>query len=456
MSAPLVLQQYWQLIRTLMFPLRATRWMTVGFMGLLALGGLLLWWFDQPIVLMIGSGALVVISILIGVMVPPQMLSLVSSKQLSWIPGLRSKTFFILLSLYSLIALTSALLFSFKPNGYPFLTSMATAITLVAVIAAAMLITSVYFQGFQPFIFASIWLLYFAVEQLVQINALVCIAVGLLVWGALYWWWCRWIPEKYLVNYMTLSPAKMREMQEQKVGVVQAFNYWVSSTPKSLCGTLLLGTSDGLKAQLKYELGQVIALLLMVLLCSFLLRGMTEAFFLKMAPVIIFTFMSMRNVQFQVLIYRNLNRAWIYFDGSRTRFFNYVERQYFQHVGIAYGTMLCIIVGINFVFGNTLSLYFLATIVVISGLFAAPLFYLGWIIYHKTTASLGWLGWLSGIMVILFILLLTSLSLFWQPAAGLELQNNWWLILGMLVVLVCMRYWAIRVWSRMSFYRVKN
>ncbi len=157
MSAPLVLQQYWQLTRTLMFPLRVTRWLMTGTLLLVMLGGLLLWWVEQSVVLIISGALISAVVILIGIMVPAQMLSLASSKQLFWIPGLRRKTFLILFCLYSLTALLGSLLLVFKPNAVSLIVGVAVAFTFMAIIAALMLTASVYFQGFQPFIFVLIW-----------------------------------------------------------------------------------------------------------------------------------------------------------------------------------------------------------------------------------------------------------------------------------------------------------
>lgn len=457
MSAPLVMQQYWQLARTLMFPLRATRWMTIGFIVLIALGGLLLWWFDQPILFVIGSGAVVVISILVGIMVPAQMLSLVSSKQLCWIPGLRRKTFFILFCLYSLIALVTSLLFSFKPNGYPLLTSIAIAFTLVGIIAALMLTASVYFQGFQPFIFASMWGLYFAVEQLVHINTVICMITGLLVWIMLYVWWARWVPQKYFTNYMTMSPAKLREAQEQQAGVVQTLGYWLSSAPRSLCGTLLLGASDGIKARLKHELGQLLVIVFMALIFFYFFRGVPKDGFLKMMPFVFLTFMAARNVQIQLLCYRNLHRVWMFYNGSRTSLFHYVEKQYAMNIGLAYGVLVLVLLIINSQLAtHAVPMSLLAFGVVTGVLFTVQLFYLGWIIYQKTDASVVWFGWIINITVALFFVLAALLDLFWMPNISRDTDHYGVIIGVMLAVLIVLRYWSLNSWRRINFYRVKS
>lgn len=457
MSVPLVLQQYWQLARTLMFPLRLTRWLMLGALALAALGGLLLWLIELPVVLMVSAGVVSAIVILISMMVPAQMLSLASSKQLFWIPGLRRKTFIILFGLYGLTALLVSLLLSFAPKAFPFVTGLGVALTFVAVIAALMLMASVYFQGFQPFIAVLIWVLYFAAEQLLLVNALISYALGALIWSILYFWWTRWMPQKYFLNHMTISPAKLREAKDQQTGLVQSLAYWMSSVPRSLCGTILSGSSDGFKALLKYEFGQLVSVLFMILIFSYFFRDVPKEGFLKMIPFFVITFMAARNVQIQLLCYRNLHRVWMYYGGSRISLFHYVEKHYALNIGLAYGALVLMMLILNAQLGSkALPISLLGFGVAIGVLFTTQLFYLGWVIYQKTTASMVWLGWLTGIITMLFLLLMVLLDLFWMPNASQDTDQYGIFIGVMLVVLIMIRYWALNHWHKINFYRARN
>lgn len=457
MSAPLVLQQYWQLMRTLMFPQRVTRWLIMGVLVLAILGGLLLWWVEQPVVLIISAVLAFTIIILIGIMVPAQMLSLASSKQLFWIPGLRGKTFLILFFSYSLTALLVSLLPVFNPNAASLIVGVAVAFAFVAIIAALMLMASVYFQGVQPFIFILIWGVYFIAEQLLLVSALISFVLGSLIWIILYLWWTRWIPQKYHLNYMTTSPAKLREAKERQVSIIQSLSYRMSSLPRSLCGTLFGGAPDGFNARLKYELGQVVGVLFMVLIVSYFLRGVPKEGFLKIFPVFLLTFMASRNVQIQLLSYRNLYRIWMFYSGSRTSLFYYVEKQYAQNIGFAYASLVLVTLVINFMLGDqSIPMGLLAFTGAVGILFAAQLFYLSWIVYQKTAASMVLLGWLTGILTALFILLMAFMDLLWGPNSAQHF-NDYWLLIGvMLVVLIAVRYWALKVWGKINIYRVKN
>lgn len=457
MSAPLVLRQYWQLTRTLMFPLRVTRWLTVGTLVLALLGGLLFWWAEHPVVLIISGAIASTILILVGIMVPAQMLSLASSKQLFWIPDLRRKTFFILFFLYGLTALLVSLLLAFKPNAVPVIIGVSVAFTFVATLAALMLIASVYFQSFQPFMFVLIWGFYFFAEKFLLSSALINFASGCLIWSALYLWWTRWIPHKYFLNYMTVSPAKLREAKEQQAGVVQSFAYWASSTPRSLCGTLLSGASDGFKSRLKYEFGQLIVVLLMVLIFTYFFRDVSKDGFLKIIPFIALTFMASRNVQIQLLCYRHLHRIWMFYHGSRMNLFYYLEKQYALSIGLAYGALVLGMLIVNFQLGSKAApISMLFFVLATGGLFTVQLFYVGWIIYQKTAASMVWLGWITGIITSLFLALVALLDIFWMPNF-IQNPDYYWIFIGiMLAVLMALRFWALNSWSTINFYRVRN
>jgi hypothetical protein len=457
MSAALVLQQYWQLTRTLVFPLRVTRWLMMGTLLLAMLGGILFWWAEHPVVLMISGGIAYTFIILIGIMVPAQMLSLASSKQLFWIPGLRRKTFLILVCVYSLAALLVLLLFALKLNVVSFAASVAVAFTFAAAIAVLMLVSSAYFQCYQPFIFVLVWIVYFIAEQLLMVHALISFALGVLIWSMLYLWWTRWVPQKYFINYMIISPAKLRDIKERQAGVVQSLAVWLSSAPRSLCGTLLSGASDGFKARLKYELGQLAVVLSMVLIFSYFFRDVPKDGFLKMAPFMVLTFIVARSAQIQQLCYRNLHRLWMFYGGSRTNLFHYVEKQYALNIGFAYGALVLVMLIINAQLGgNAVPISFLAFGVAIGVLFTTQLFYLGWVIYQKTNASTIWFGWLTNIIAALFLVLTALLDLFWVPNISHNSQHYGIVLSLMLAVLLVLRYWALNRWNKIDFYRVKT
>ena len=457
MSAPLVLQQHWQLARTLMFPLRVTRWIMLGTLLLAMLGGLLFWWIEQPVVLIISVAIASAIVIMINMMVPAQMLSLASSKQLFWIPGLRRKTFLILFGLYNVSGVLVSLLFTFRFNAVPFVAGFGVAFIFVAFIAVLMLMASVYFQGYQPFIAVLVWGLYFIAEQLLLVNPLISFVLGGLIWSMLYLWWTRWVPQKYFLNHMAISPAKLYETKAQQTGVVQSLGYWMSSAPRSLCGTILSGVSDGFKARLKSELGQLAVVLFMVLIFSYFFRDVPKDGLLKMVPFMVLTFMVARNAQIQLLYYRNLHRVWMFYGGSRISLFHYVEKQYALNVGFAYGALMLVMLIVNTQLGsNTVPMSLLIFGVVTGVLFTVQLFYLGWIIYQKTNASLVWFGWLTNIIAALFLMLVALLDLVLMPNITQNPHYYEVVLSLMLAVLLMLRYWARNCWRRINFCRVKN
>ena len=167
--------------------------------------------------------------------------------------------------------------------------------------------------------------------------------------------------------------------------------------------------------------------------------------------------MAARNVQIQLLCYRNLHRVWMYYGGSRISLFHYVEKHYALNIGLAYGALVLMMLIINAQLGSKAPpISLLGFGVAIGMLFTTQLFYLGWVIYQKTTASMVWLGWLTGIITMLFLLLMVLLDLFWMPNFHQDADQYGIFIGVMLVVLIAIRYWALNRWHKINFYRAKN
>jgi hypothetical protein len=454
MNLSLATQQYWQLVRTLMFPLRGVRWIAVGTLGLMVLGGLLLLLTGSPIVLIISVAMCLTVVVAAIIILPMQMLSMVSSKQFFWISGLRNKTFVIIFSLNCLITLLVVLALESKPNDLSMINVSAMVFLVTSIVSFFMLLGRVYFQAFMPFFFAGMWGVYFLGFKWLYDYGLLNFSISIIIWLCFYRWWCGWVPQKFFQNYLALSPDKMLEHQSQSAGV-EVFYSWGSSAPRSLCGTLLSGVSDGIKSWLKYEMGQIIVISIMLLVFFFLFRDGPKEIILKILPVIVFTFVVARNAQVQMLCYRNLSRIWMFFEGPRNGLFPYLEKQCFINMGIVCIELFIMLVAIHFLFdGINFGQGLIVFAVVIGNLFSALLFYLGWVIYHKTEANTVWLGWITSSLVVIVIIILGLRSIFGPSDIN---YTELWSKVGVILVLTLLaRFWAGNGWKKMNFYRVKT
>lgn len=457
MSAPILLQQYWQLIRTLWLPLRFVRWLTMAVLGLLALGGGLFWWANQPQVLFIASAICMVLFITISMMVPGQLIALVSSKQLSWIPGLRAKVCLLLICLCLLLAFAGSYWLVTMNRGAPDFTSrFSVALLFLSLVSVLMVVSRVYFSFFQALIFPLIWMVSFAAEQLLRIELFVCWGLIAINWIGFYLWWRQWQPQKYLVNIMTVSQSKTKELQEQQYGLMQPISHYLSSTPNSLQGTLLLAASDGFNTFIKREVGYLLLILFTVALMSFLVRQIPIEVLHHMVLVLMVVYFLSRGFQLQLNFYRNLYRLWSIFSGTRTAILYYVERQFIVHIAVIFIPIIVIGVLLNNFFGSAgISVVVLLFSGLISALLLMQSFYVGMVIYVKSAASVAWLNWLSSIVTIFFMLVITYFDLLWGTNVR-QSSSDYWLFCAVLVpTVLAARLLALRSWRCINFTRVK-
>jgi hypothetical protein len=457
MSVPMVLQQYWQLIRALWFPLRFVRWLAVAEVGLLTIGGLVLWWENQAVVLIVAIGIGLVLSITVSIMVPGQVLAFVSSKQLSWIPGLRIKVCILLMCLCLLLALAGSYwLITMNKGAQGFTSMFSVALLFLSFVSVLMVVSRVYLGFFQVFIFPLIWFSSIAAEHFFRVELLACWGLIAIVWIGFYFWWRQWQPQKYLVNVMTLPQAKMKELQEQQQGLGRPLSHYLSSTPGSLPGTLLLAASDGFNTYIKREIGYLLLIALTVALMLFLMRQIPINVLQHLTLVLIVVYFLSRGFQLQLNIYRNLYRLWPVLGGTRRAVLYYVERQFIVQMAVMFFPVMVIGVLLNNFFGSAgISIVVLLFSGLISALLLVQLFYVSLVIYIKSAASVAWLNWLSSILTVCFMLLITYLDLLWGNNVR-QSSSDYWLFCGVLVLMVlAARLWALRSWRYINFTRVK-
>ena len=200
---------YWQLIRALLLPLRWLRWSLLGALAIGLVGAGLWWWSERTgLVLLLIT---LVYSLLIlgvgGMLLPGQMLALVSSKQLALLGDLRPRLWCLLLG----FALVTSVFYSglailvknqFAP-GAAFLAVFA----VVSFILSLVLVSGAYWPGLQGVVYAFTWFYMQAGGWLMLQNPLWLAAASILCWLLVYAWWMRWRPERHLKNFMTQSQS---------------------------------------------------------------------------------------------------------------------------------------------------------------------------------------------------------------------------------------------------------
>lgn len=454
-----VLQQYWQLMRTLMFPVRLIRFITIGSLMLAFLGGLLFWWGAQPLLLVLSSAMLFVVITVIGIFMPAQMLSLVSSKQLNWIPGLRYKVFLILFCVYSVISLVIALAVSSKSNGFSFGSVFSAGFSYAAMLAALMLWVCVYARRFAPILFILAWGAYFVVKQFIYIAPVLGMVFGVLIWLVLYIWWCQWRPQEYFLNHMAASPETIRALHDQQVFSLQTLGGKFSVVPRSLYGTLLIGGPDGIVMQLMREVLQMLLCFLSFAVILFFMGDQKQALQL-MIPLLMVFAIAQNNFSVLILYYRNLYRVWMLYEGSRSALFHSLEKRFFTRIilsSILWGGVM--LAGNFFLKSISIPSLLLIILLLSAVIFSAFLFYMGWIIYRKSEGSSTLLNWVAGGSGVCFTLFAGLILFSWLDGEAinpLAAVSYWLCMLVMLGAVIILRYRVLNHWHQFNFFRVTH
>jgi hypothetical protein len=457
MNAHGVFNQYWQLIQIMVLPTRYMRWLYILTLIVL-IPGAILSLFDYHIVLYVGSAISLLLLMIVGMLVPGQMLALRSSKQFQCMADLRYKLFFIVLffwlSVSFILTMTLTYLNSSEFGFYPVFAVTTMALTCVAVL---FVVVGSYIQTAQGFIPLFVWVVFFSAKNTDMFSAAHIVPYWLItvvLWLGMCFWWFRWQPKKYLANFMTLSAA---EMQRQQSNVTSSLAVAFSAIPKTLSGSLLIGVSDGIQSWLKRELGQLVIFLIALMFILYWAKQMPANVASVLVTIYLFIFICIRGgIVFQHF-YRNLYRLWMSSNYSRGDIFLYIEKRYFLlFVSSVIPAVLIFALINNYVLGALVGLFYGVYLLLIGSLIATFSFYLGVFVYLKSSASFVMLNWISPIANIGLIGLMVYLNILWGPSPSHEHADYLWFSGVLLMLVLLARTWVKSGWKQVNFFRVKN
>nr|WP_324258614.1 hypothetical protein [Cellvibrio fontiphilus] len=457
MNLQKILNQYWRLILVMLLPARYVKWLGVLTLAVLV-PGTLLYFFDISFVLYIGSALSLMLLMMVGMLVPGQMLALRSSKQFQCMADLRHYLFIIALCFWTSVSLILTVMMSFfEFKGFSFHSVFALTFMAVSCVALLFAVVGSYMQTAQGFVPMVVWILFFSAKSLdlfAEQNTGIYWAVSLLLWLVMFVWWFRWQPQKYLVNFMTLPAAEIQRLQMTNT---QAMAAAFSSVPKTLAGSLLVGASDGIQAWCKRELGQLIFFVLMLAFVFYWVKQIPQNAAGFMVSIYLFIFICIRGSVIFQHIFRNLYRLWMNSSYSRTALLAYIEQRYFLLFIVSLLPAVLVIGLINhYLLGDVLSLFHLAYLLLIGLLICSLSFYLGLFIYLNTAASFLWLNWVSPIANIALIGLMVYFNILFGPEPSVEHRDYLAFSAGLLILVLAGRTWVKSRWHRVNFFRVKN
>jgi hypothetical protein len=452
-----VLNQYWRLILVMLLPARYVKWLGVLTLAVL-IPGAILSFFGHSVLLYLGSAFSFLLVMMVGMLVPGQMLALRSSKQFQYMADLRYPLFFIAMVFWLLVSFwLSITLVLLNPKEFSFYSIFA--LTTMALTCAAVLFAVVgsYMQTAQGFVPLLVWIVFFSAKStdlLSAVNTGVYWLVTALLWLVMFAWWVRWQPQKYLINFMTLPAA---EMQRQQANNVQAITSVFSATPKTLAGSLLAGVSDGIQAWCKRELGQLVFFLLMLMFMLYWVRQIPANVASMMVSIYAFIYICIRGGIIFQSFFRNLYRLWINGSYSRGEILTYIEKRYFLMLVSSIVPVTLVFVLINhYLLNDLLGLFKGAYVLFIGFLFSSLAFYVGLFVYIKSAASFVLLNWITPIVNIGLIGIMVYLNILWGPSPSHEHASYLWFSGALLMLTLLARAWVKSSWESVNFYRVKN
>lgn len=371
---------------------------------------------------------------------------------------LRYPLFFIALGFWLLVSFwLSITLTLLNPKEFSFYSTFALitmTLTCVAVLFAAV---GSYMQTAQGFVPLFVWLVFFSAKSanlFSSENIVTYWLVTIALWLGMYFWWFQWQPKKYLVNCMTLSAV---EMQKQQSNVIQSVTFAFSALPKTLIGSMLIGSSDGIKSWLKRELGLLVIFLVALAYILYWSKTMPESSAGILIAIYVFVFICIRGGIIFQNCYRNLYRLWMGSQYTRAELLGCIERRYFL---LASGSIISM--ALLFALVNTavltfpISFFHSMYLLLISSLVVVVSFYLGLLIYIKSAASLVVLNWIGPIVNLCLVGIMVYLNILWGSNASYEHAHYLWFSGALLALILLGRMWVKSSWKKVNFYRVKN
>lgn len=457
MNAQGILNQYWRLILVMLLPARYIKWLGAFTLAVLIPGSILNF-FGYSIVLHLGSAFSLLLIMMVGMLVPGQMLALRSSKQFQCMADLRYPLFFIALGFWLLVSFwLSISLTLLNPKEFSFYSIFALTTMVLTCTAVLFAVVGSYIQTAQGFVPLFVWILFLSAKNtdlLSGANIGICWLVTVLLWLGMFVWWVRWQPQKYLINFMTLPAA---EMQRQQTNNVQLITNVFSAVPKTLAGSLLTGVSDGIQAWCKRELGQLVFCLLLLMFMLYWGRQVPSNAASMMVSIYVFIYICIRGGIIFQSFFRNLYRLWINSSYSRVEMLTYIERRYFLMLVSSIVPIVLVFALINhYLLNDLLGLIKGAYVVFIGFLFSSLAFYVGLLVYIKSAASFALLNWITPIVNLGLIGIMVYLNILWGPNPVHEHASYLWFSGALLMLTLLGRVWVKSIWESINFYGVKN
>ncbi|RYY76969.1 MAG: hypothetical protein EOO52_05620 [Gammaproteobacteria bacterium] len=400
----------------------------------------------------IAGGTIVVYIMIVIIMFPAQLISVVSSRQYGLLPYIRHylTALIVCVLLFLQVVAYCILVFGLKSDH---VTHYSLIVAIMLILGLIVMLSFTRLGPFQFFYFFTLPVLSFYLGPQLNLMAdptLVAILGGL--WVAFLTWWFNWHPKKYHKSLIGISTADLNKQDSFFWGRAKFFG----AVPHSLESGVLFGKFGSSFYQTRMLIiGLPLAAFIPVLIHIFfsynvkntLMPVIKIAIAIQIIPV---------GFNYSLILFKNINKFWLYFSLERIQLFNTIER----NVAVFYLKNLTAITLIIstlsfFILDDFLRLKDIALLVLASLLVTATTLYTVLIAYVKWRGSVKAFHWVNAItMTFLFCLCFLGLEFF----AHNELTNYLGYLLTIImtcsIFIVLMRQYAKRLWQRVDLVRV--
>jgi hypothetical protein len=334
-STGTAINQYWQLINSMLFNLKTIGYVFVFFLSIALIAALVALFFaDSYTVFAVVISSSLFILMFIGVTaLPVGMLVLLCNKHISAMADIRHKLF-IIVCIFCLFAslLISASpvlikneLFSFSVTAYVFL-------SCVIYFWLAIYICSKRFEFLFVAIFAMMAWVNVSYEALVVLHPVALFLMTLLAMVLFYRWWVSFSPKLSRVNSSLVKSGVEKIQEIHPVGYLEDWFHLLSNRIKTPVGSLLLGCGDSIASFIK----PIIAIYLTSLAFSFFIcKGFvswqfTDHAFAATIIALGYSFLISAICLPAKNMLMNVRRGWLVFEGNRSDLFLYLEAKFFK------------------------------------------------------------------------------------------------------------------------------
>lgn len=456
-----IMRRYWVLFTSLFAAFPLMKWIMLSGIAVMVLGIPIYGVWENSVGFGVGGGILFLGVFGCGMVFPSQMLSIASSKQIGGLPGLRDALFFLFLLMCLCVTIGSALLVSIK-NHYFAIHEFWVILLLVSAILIGAVVLGQKYPGAQFIIFMSFWVLPRVYNYLMGFHLGILVVSSSAVWFTFYHHWKNWRPEKFHQNIFSMSQTQLIEFNRQRSVKSNPWFYkfdkFLSIKPESLIGSLLLGRADGGRSKLVSAITVLLVLLLFVgvfLVISdkqkfqgfFAVGGQTNMYILYFSMV----------YGLILCFFRNMHKAWLYFDGSRELYFKKIEKIFYGFALVSAAPVLLVHIGITY-FMLDWGLYLdLIWVTAIYSLIAIAItFYTNLFLYQITKASLRWNGWIGILLMAMLVIPVIVCNVMWVEHKAKIIHWAYFFMAGSLLAIYILRNWVKKKWISVDFVRVKS